>query len=48
MNSINSINIADIILNKFIGKTLKIKTKNNRIFEGKLMCVDYKCNLILH
>lgn len=37
-----------IIASKFIGRTLRITTLNNRLFQGKLMCVDYKSNLILH
>jgi len=31
-----------------MGQTLRIITLNNRIFQGKLMCIDYKGNLILH
>lgn len=37
-----------VIKEKYIGKWLRVVTKNERIFEGKLMCVDYKANLILH
>jgi len=33
---------------KFIGKWVRVATKNKRRFEGRLMCVDYKANLILH
>jgi small nuclear ribonucleoprotein (snRNP)-like protein len=42
-------NEAEKILHqKFIGRTLKVQTKNNRIFQGKLMGVDFKGNIILH
>ena len=37
-----------ILQDKYIGKKARIITKNNRIFEGKIMCVDYKGNIILH
>lgn len=36
------------IRDKYLGRWLRVRVKNNRIFEGKLMCVDYKGNLILH
>jgi small nuclear ribonucleoprotein (snRNP)-like protein len=38
----------EAIREKFIGKRARVLTKNNRSFEGKIMCVDYKFNLILH
>lgn len=33
---------------RFIGKKARVETKNSRRFEGKVMCIDYKGNLILH
>jgi small nuclear ribonucleoprotein (snRNP)-like protein len=33
---------------RFIGRQARVETKNRRRFEGKIMCIDYKGNLILH
>lgn len=33
---------------KFINQIVKIKTKNNRIFEGTLKAIDFRSNLIIH
>lgn len=38
----------DKLKETYIGKRVRVTTKNNRSFEGKLMCVDYKANIILH
>ena len=37
-----------LIKDKYIGRKAKVTTKNNRIFEGIIMCIDYKTNVILH
>lgn len=38
----------DIIHKKYIGKKARITTRNKRTFDGKIMCIDYRANIILH
>lgn len=38
----------EVIVQKYIGKKARMVTKNKRVFEGKIMCIDCKANVILH
>jgi small nuclear ribonucleoprotein (snRNP)-like protein len=44
----NSNEAEETIAKNYIGRKLRVRTKNDRSFEGKLMGVDYQANIILH
>jgi small nuclear ribonucleoprotein (snRNP)-like protein len=38
----------DALATRFIGKRARVITKNQRKFEGKIVCIDSKGSLVLH
>ena len=40
-------NLKETFKEKYINQIMRVTTKNNRLFEGKLKAVDFRSNIVM-